>query len=146
MAADLHRRWWPLGFSYIEFVGSPTSRTFLEQCDQVSLAPGTKGEERCAFDFSEWSDGPLAPEDRPRKSIGVTSHLALAAALRRLLPQKRDDCRHPGCAIVLLPETRAVLKREIAYYRKTLRVVPSAKRYNHPYKPERPDPTPAPGA
>ncbi|KPK44605.1 MAG: hypothetical protein AMK72_11890 [Planctomycetes bacterium SM23_25] len=61
--------------------------------------------------------------------------------------QSRGLPRGPGhrpaavepARVVLLPETSDALKREIAYYRRTGRVIPSARRWNHPYRPEPPD-------
>jgi hypothetical protein len=140
ISTDLQRRWWPLGITYVEFIASPTSEMILTQYGQSQFIPAeTNGEEGSAFDFSEWSEGPLAPEDRPRKSSLGDYRTALAIALRRLNPLKKERGRHPGCQIVLLPEEPDALEREIAYYRRTDRIVPSALRISHPYRPDPPE-------
>jgi hypothetical protein len=140
ISTDLQRRWWPLGITYVEFIASPTSEMILRQRDQSQFAPAeTNGEEGGAFDFSEWSDGPLAPEDRPRKSTIGDYRVALAIALRWLNPPKKEAGRHPGCKVLLLPESSEALKQEIAYYRRTGQIMPSARRHRHPYRPEPPD-------
>jgi len=136
LAADLQRRWWPRRVTYAEFVASPTAGAVLGQDEGGLSVPETETQEGCAFDFAEWSDGPLVPEDRPQRSSLGDYRVALAIALRRLSPPKREVGRHPGCQVVLLPETPEALGREIAYYRRTGRIVPSARRYSHPYRPE----------
>lgn len=136
MDADLQRRWWPRRVTYAEFMASPTAGTLFGQEDAAQFVPETEEVEGCAFDFSEWSDGPWAPEDRPRKSTVGDYREALAAALRRLNPRKKEAGRHPGCQIVLLPEPREALLKEIAYHRRTGRIIPSARRVSHPYMPD----------
>ncbi|KPJ77408.1 MAG: hypothetical protein AMS14_00610 [Planctomycetes bacterium DG_20] len=139
LAADLQRRWWPRRVTDAEFVACPTAGAVLGQDEGGLSVPETETQEGCAFDFAEWSDGPLVPEDRPQRTSLGDYRVALAIALRRLSPPKKEAGRHPGCRVVLLPETSDALKREIAYYRRTGRVIPSARRWNHPYRPEPPD-------
>jgi hypothetical protein len=130
---DLWRRWWRTPIPYVDFMACPTSEAVLGPLEEPERL--TEAEEEGAYDFSEWSDGPLAPEDRPRRSSLCDHREALAIAVRWLDIPKKDGARHPGCQMVLLPENKKALAREIAYFRRTGRVILSAKRVSHPYRP-----------
>ncbi len=138
LGVDLQRRWWSRRFTWAEFMANPMGYVVPGQDAEEPFASPTEAEEGCAFDISEWSDGPLASEHHPRKHSLADHRVALAIALRRLNPKKKEyGLRHPGCQVLLLPEERDGLKREISYFRRNGRIIPSARRHGHPYRPGR---------
>lgn len=72
-----------------------------------------------------------AEDDGPDKTRGSLTGPLARAAFGRLFGGKREEgVRAPGCRLVLLVQDDEQAQKEIAYYRKTGRIMPSARRYS----------------
>ena len=131
---DLLRRWWPRRPTYAEFMESPDGALLTAPDLGPDVLDLTKAEDGAPSTNEGLCDGPLTSDERPQKNWITDVRLALRIAMRRLNPRKKEAGRHPGCQIVLLPESREALLGEIAYRRRTGRIIPSALRVSHPYR------------
>ncbi len=146
LAEELYRRWWHSGPTYREFLDRP-GLALLRRTDARDFHPQpTAAEEGAAIDADDLADGPLTSDERAWGSQPINTRLAFQAARRRLIKPREGSGLHPGSDLVLQPERKKDLRKEISYYRRKKRVKPRARRYSRfdPYNraPEDRDPAP----
>jgi hypothetical protein len=146
LAEELYRRWWHSGPTYRELLGGSGMALFRRMDARDFLPRPTAAEEGSAIDADDLADGPVTSDERPWGSQPVDARLAFQAARRRLIRPREGSGLHPGSDLVMLPERKSDLRKEISYYRRRKRVKPRARRYSQadPYyrAPEDRDPDP----
>ncbi len=132
LVPDLLHRHWPSAISYSDFLADP--RAGLPGTDKQSLRFARIVERLTSLDATCGTpdEGPVASDESILGNV-LDPRVAVSIAVGHLTRPREGSRKHPGCQLVLLPETEEGLRKEICHYQETGRIMPSARRINHLY-------------